>query len=130
MSHKNFLMWVFSTLDLGKTREFHECVLGFNGRRRGLTRRSHAGAGASSTRESGSKTACLQGPVVPQNLIRADGNAGELPGRANAVDFESGKRRRDGYTALFLSRSTRRQRDASLRERTQRTPDGFFDCLG
>jgi hypothetical protein len=58
MSHKNFLMWVFSTLDLGKTREFHECVLGFNGRRRGLTRRSHAGAGASSTRESGSKTAC------------------------------------------------------------------------
>jgi hypothetical protein len=68
--------------------------------------------------------------VVPQNLIRADGNAGELPGRANAVDFESGKRRRDGYTALFLSRSTRRQRDASLRERTQRTADGFFDCLG
>jgi hypothetical protein len=34
MSHKNFLMWVFSTLDLSKTREFHECVLGFNGRRR------------------------------------------------------------------------------------------------
>jgi hypothetical protein len=67
--------------------------------------------------------------VVPQNLIRADGNAGELPGRANAVDFESGKRCRDGYTALFLSRSTRRQRDASLRERTQRTADGFFDCL-
>ena len=55
---------------------------------------------------------------------------GELPGRANAVDFESGKRRRDGYTALFLSRSTRRQRDASLRDRTQRTADGFFDCLG
>jgi hypothetical protein len=69
-------------------------------------------------------------PVVAQNLIRADGNAGELPGRANAVDFESGKRRRDGYIALFLSRSTRRQRDASLRERTQRTADGFFDCLG
>jgi len=69
-------------------------------------------------------------PVVPQNLIRADGNAGELAGRANAVDFESGKRCRDGYTALFLSRSTRRQRDASLRERTQRTADGFFDCLG
>jgi hypothetical protein len=68
--------------------------------------------------------------VVPQNLIRADGNAGELPGRANAVDFESGKRRRNGYTALFLSRSTRRQRDASLRDRTQRTADGFFDCLG
>ena len=68
--------------------------------------------------------------VVPQNLIRADGNAGELPGRADAVDFESGKRRRDGSTALFLSRSTRRQRDASLRERTQRTADGFFDCLG
>jgi hypothetical protein len=65
-----------------------------------------------------------------QNLIRADGNAGELPGRANAVDFESGKRRRHGYTALFLSRSTRRQRDASLRVRTQRTADGFFDCLG
>jgi hypothetical protein len=37
-----------------------------------------------------------------QNLIRADRNAGELPGRANAVDFESGKRCRDGcYTALF-----------------------------
>ena len=69
-------------------------------------------------------------PVVPQNLIRADGNAGELPGRANAVDFESGKRCRHGYTALFLSRSTRRQRDASLRERTQRTADEFFDCLG
>jgi hypothetical protein len=69
-------------------------------------------------------------PVVPQNFIRADGNAGELPGRANAVDFESEKRRRDGYTALFLSRSTRRQRDASLRDRTQRTADGFFDCLG
>ena len=68
--------------------------------------------------------------VVPQNLIRADGNAGELPGRANAVDFESGKRRRDGYIALFLSRSTRRQRDASLRDRTQRTADGFFDCSG
>ena len=68
--------------------------------------------------------------VVPQNLIRADGNAGELPGRANAVDFESGKRCRHGYTALFLSRSTRRQRDASLRERTQRTADEFFDCLG
>jgi hypothetical protein len=46
--------------------------------------------------------------VVRQNLIRADGHAGELPGRANAVDFEPGKRRRDGYTALFLSRSTRR----------------------
>jgi hypothetical protein len=69
MSHKNFLMWVFSTLDLGKTREFHECVLGFNGRRRGLTRRSHAGAGASSTRESGSKTACLQGPPRPLSRI-------------------------------------------------------------
>ena len=41
----------------------------------------------------------------------------ELPWRANAVDFESGKRRRDGYTALLLSRSTRRQGDASLRER-------------
>ena len=68
--------------------------------------------------------------VVPQNLIRADGNAGELPGRANAVDFESGKRRRHGYTALFLSRSTRRQRDAPLRERTQRTADEFLDCLG
>jgi hypothetical protein len=72
----------------------------------------------------------FQSLVVSQNLIRADGNAGELPGRANAVDFESGKRRRDGYTALFLSRSTRRQRDASLRDRTQRTADGFFDCLG
>jgi hypothetical protein len=41
--------------------------------------------------------------VVPQNLIRAHGNAGDSPGRANAVDFESGKRRRDVYTALFLS---------------------------
>jgi hypothetical protein len=67
---------------------------------------------------------------VPQNLTRAVGNAGELPGRANAADFESGKRRRDGYTALFLSRSTCRQRYASLRDRTQRTADGFFDCLG
>ena len=77
-----------------------------------------------------STTTTLGPVVVPQNLIRAHGNAGELPGRANAVDFESGKRRRDGYTALFLSRSTRRQRDASLRDRTERTADGFFDCLG
>jgi hypothetical protein len=23
MSHKNFLMWLFSTIDPGKTREFH-----------------------------------------------------------------------------------------------------------
>ena len=68
--------------------------------------------------------------MVPQNLIRADGNARELPRRANAVDFESGKRRRDGCTALFLSRSTGRQRDASLRDRTKRTADEFFDCLG
>jgi hypothetical protein len=54
---------------------------------------------------------CLQlfwGIVVAQNLIRADGNAGELPGRDNPVDFESAKWRREGYTALFLSRSTRR----------------------
>jgi len=70
------------------------------------------------------------GAVVPQNLIRADRYPRDSPGRANAVDFESGKRCRDGYTVLFLSRSTRRQRDASLRERTQRTADGFFDCLG
>lgn len=26
-------------------------------------------------------------PVVPQNFIRAHGNAGDRPGRANAVDF-------------------------------------------
>ena len=38
--------------------------------------------------------------VVPQNFIRAHGNARDRPGRANAVDFESRKRRRD---ALFLS---------------------------
>ena len=43
--------------------------------------------------------------VVPQNLIRVHGNAGDSPGRANAVDFESGKRRREGYTALFLNRA-------------------------
>jgi len=34
MSHKNFLMWVFPTLDLGKTREFHEGMPGLHGRRR------------------------------------------------------------------------------------------------
>jgi len=32
MSHKNFLMWVFSTLDLSKTREFHEGMPGLHGR--------------------------------------------------------------------------------------------------
>jgi hypothetical protein len=79
--------------------------------------------------EKGSQIEVEDPRAVPQNLMRADGNAGELPGRANAVDFESGKRRRDGYTALFLSRSTCRQRDASLGDRTQRTAEGFFDCL-
>jgi hypothetical protein len=34
MSHKNFLMWIFSTPDHGTTREFRECLLGLNGRRR------------------------------------------------------------------------------------------------
>jgi hypothetical protein len=66
-------------------------------------------------------------PVVPQNFIRAHGNAGDRPGRANAVDFESRKRRRD---AVFLSRSTQRQRDASLRDGTEWTADRLFDCLG
>jgi hypothetical protein len=58
------------------------------------------------------------------------GNLGDPPGRADAVDFESGRWRREDYTALFLSRSTWMQRDASLRDRTARTADGFFDCLG
>jgi hypothetical protein len=49
--------------------------------------------------------------VVPQNLIRAYGNAGDSPRQAAAMDFGSGKRRLDGYTALFLSRPTQRQRD-------------------
>ena len=52
------------------------------------------------------------------------------PGRVNEVDFELGKRRRYGYTALFLSRRTRGLRDASLRDRAERTADVFFDCLG
>jgi len=43
---------------------------------------------------------------VPQNLIRAHGNQGGSPGQVAAVDFESGKQRRDGYTALFLIRPT------------------------
>jgi hypothetical protein len=84
MSHKNFLMWVLSTLDLSKTREFHECVLGFNGRRR-ASRGAHAGAGASSTRESGSKTACLQGPPRPLSRIpnRFLNECDEAPGRTS-----------------------------------------------
>ena len=57
------------------------------------------------------------------------GDLGDSPGRADAVDFESGRWRREDYTAL-LSRSTRMQRDASLRDRTERTADGFFDGLG
>jgi hypothetical protein len=52
--------------------------------------------------------------IVDENLHARD-DCGSP--KANAVDFESGKRRRDGYTALLLSRSTRRQRDASLHER-------------
>jgi hypothetical protein len=67
--------------------------------------------------------------VVPQNLIRAHGNAGDSMGHANAVDFESGNRRRDGYTALFLSRPLRRLRDTSLRDRTERTAGGLLDCI-
>jgi hypothetical protein len=67
--------------------------------------------------------------VVPQNLIPAQEKRGDSPRRANAVDFESGKRCRDSYTALFLSQRTRRQRDASLRDRTERTADGYLDRL-
>ena len=53
----------------------------------------------------------------------ARGNARDSPGRTNAVDFESGNRRRDGYTALFLSRPTRKQRCAPFRDRTERSAD-------
>ena len=68
--------------------------------------------------------------VVPQNLIRAHRNTGDLTGRANVVDFESGKRPRDRDTAPFLSRWTCRPRDATRRDRAERTTDGFFDWLG
>jgi hypothetical protein len=40
--------------------------------------------------------------VVSQNLIRTYRNASDSQGRASAVDFESGKRCRDGYIAIFI----------------------------
>ncbi len=47
-----------------------------------------------------------------------------------AVDFGPEKRPWNDHIPLFLSPRTRRQRDASLRDRTERSAVQFFDCSG
>ena len=72
------------------------------------------------------------GTVLPQNLIRAHGDAGDSRGHAQAaaVDFGSEKRPGNDHIPLFLSRRTRRQLDASVRDCAERTADGLFERSG